>query len=123
MSCGVPCVCSPPRHDRARIYREPQLLRPNSPAVVRSRGTQLQLQLGVCLLLDKSSYISTLPTRTHPVNIRQVALDGSTLTTELAVTNTGKEAFDFQAALHSYFRCSDINKVGGGAAGRPGGVV
>lgn len=30
----------------------------------------------------------------------------------MAVTNTGSDAFDFQAALHSYFRCSDINKVG-----------
>lgn len=41
----------------------------------------------------------------------QVALNGATLETELAVTNTGSGPFDFQAALHSYFRCSDINKV------------
>ena len=47
------------------------------------------------------------------VTLAQVALNGATLETELAVTNTGSAAFDFQAALHSYFRCSDINKVGG----------
>lgn len=34
------------------------------------------------------------------------------LQTELKVTNTGDSSFDFQAALHSYFSCSDINKVG-----------
>eukprot|EP00752_Nemacystus_decipiens_P005186 g4706.t1 len=48
----------------------------------------------------------------HPFEcLYKVALDGSTLATELTVTNTGEEAFNFQAALHSYFRCSDINKV------------
>ncbi|CAM9113343.1 unnamed protein product, partial [Pylaiella littoralis] len=48
----------------------------------------------------------------HPFEcMYKITLDGSTLETELAVTNTGPEAFDFQAALHSYFRCSDINKV------------
>lgn len=57
----------------------------------------------------------------HLQHRRQVALDGKTLQTELAVTNTGKEAFDFQAALHSYFRCSDINKVGRAGRGREGG--
>lgn len=41
----------------------------------------------------------------------QVALNGKTLETELSVTNTGSSDFEFQAALHSYFRCSDINKV------------
>lgn len=44
--------------------------------------------------------------------LMQVALKGATLETELTVTNTGSDAFDFQTALHSYFRCSDINKVG-----------
>ena len=41
----------------------------------------------------------------------QIQLDGPTLATELEVTNTGGDAFDFQTALHSYFRCSDINKA------------
>lgn len=46
--------------------------------------------------------------------VLQVQLNGRTLETEVEVTNTGGDAFDFQAALHSYFRCSDINKARGG---------
>lgn len=38
-------------------------------------------------------------------------LTGESLDTELVVKNTGKQAFDFQAALHSYFDLSDIEKV------------
>lgn len=49
----------------------------------------------------------------HLVAVDQVELmSDKTLQTELQVTNTGDSAFDFQAALHSYFSCSDINKVG-----------
>lgn len=44
-------------------------------------------------------------------SVLQVQLNGRTLETEVEVTNTGGDAFDFQAALHSYFRCSDINKA------------
>ncbi|CAN0177018.1 unnamed protein product [Ascophyllum nodosum] len=48
----------------------------------------------------------------HPFEcMYKIQLDGPTLATELEVTNTGGDAFDFQTALHSYFRCSDINKA------------
>jgi len=39
------------------------------------------------------------------------SLTGDSLDTELVVENKGKEAFDFQAALHSYFDLSDIADV------------
>jgi glucose-6-phosphate 1-epimerase len=47
-------------------------------------------------------------------------LTGESLETEMRVTNKGRTAFDFQAALHSYFDVSDISKVsvGGSFAGK-----
>jgi len=39
------------------------------------------------------------------------SLTADSLDTELEVANTGKEAFEFQAALHSYFDLSDISDV------------
>lgn len=38
-----------------------------------------------------------------------VLAQGSTLEIELAVENRGERAFDFQAALHSYLRVSDVS--------------
>jgi len=38
-------------------------------------------------------------------------LVGRTLEVRLTITNTGKEVFDYSAALHSYFNVSDIGNV------------
>lgn len=40
-----------------------------------------------------------------------VTLTANSLDVELEVTNTGTEAFTFTAALHSYFRIKDIEKI------------
>jgi len=40
-----------------------------------------------------------------------VSLTDSSLATELTVTNTGDSAFDFTAALHSYWSITGINKI------------
>eukprot|EP00903_Cladosiphon_okamuranus_P015229 g14075.t1 len=88
------------------------------PGVIQQHGFGRNLEWEVVGSTDDSVSLKladneeTMAMWPHPFEcLYKVALDGSTLTTELAVTNTGEEAFDFQAALHSYFRCSDINKV------------
>jgi len=43
-------------------------------------------------------------------------LTGESLDTDLVVSNNGKEAFGFQAALHSYFDLSDISDVSVGGS-------
>ena len=40
-----------------------------------------------------------------------VTLEVDHLNTKLVVENKGTDAFDFQAALHSYFACSSLDKV------------
>jgi len=40
-----------------------------------------------------------------------VSLDDAQLTTKMAVDNKGEEAFDFQAALHSYFTVSSLENL------------
>ncbi|CAM9685089.1 unnamed protein product [Discosporangium mesarthrocarpum] len=48
----------------------------------------------------------------HPFEMTYaVTLLNGKLSTDLTVKNTGDSPFNFQAALHSYFSCSDINKV------------
>jgi len=37
---------------------------------------------------------------------------GSTLTLELAITNTGKEDFTFENCLHTYFQVGDVSRIG-----------
>jgi galactose mutarotase-like enzyme len=48
-----------------------------------------------------------------------VTVTGTSLDTSLVVANTGKEDFDFQAALHSYYDVSDISKA---SVARDGGT-
>lgn len=40
-----------------------------------------------------------------------LSVGGLELEVELAVTNRGESAFDFQAALHSYWRCDDTRRA------------
>ena len=40
-----------------------------------------------------------------------VTLHGELLRTDLRIINTGKEAFDFTAALHTYIEVLDIKKA------------
>eukprot|EP00966_Prymnesium_polylepis_P147429 3405459-Prymnesium_polylepis.1 len=40
-----------------------------------------------------------------------VALKDDRLATELAVTNTGDQAFDFTAALHTYWSITGIDNI------------
>jgi glucose-6-phosphate 1-epimerase len=43
--------------------------------------------------------------------VYRVGLDEDRLDCELTVTNTDDKAWDFQAALHTYFATSDIDKA------------
>lgn len=43
--------------------------------------------------------------------IYEVALKDDRLSTELAITNTGDQNFDFTTALHTYFSVSDVDKI------------
>ncbi|CAM9346589.1 unnamed protein product [Ectocarpus sp. 13 AM-2016] len=88
------------------------------PGVIQQHGFGRNLEWEVVGSTDDSVSLKlsdneeTMAMWPHPFEcVYKVALDGTTLQTELTVTNTGSEDFDFQAALHSYFRCSDINKV------------
>jgi|SRR6056300_1648301 len=49
-----------------------------------------------------------------------VTLESDRLTTKMKVDNKGEEAFDFQAALHSYFTVSSLEnlEISGGFAGK-----
>ena len=40
-----------------------------------------------------------------------VSLEADQLNTKLVVENKGSDEFDFQAALHSYFTCSSLDKL------------
>jgi glucose-6-phosphate 1-epimerase len=47
----------------------------------------------------------------HPFNTKLIVTLGKRLELNLEVSNTGKIAFEFEEALHSYFRVGDIRKT------------
>ena len=47
----------------------------------------------------------------HGFSVTHRVVFGSTLTMSLTVRNTGKDAFRFQEALHTYFRISDVEQI------------
>ncbi|MDH7482037.1 MAG: D-hexose-6-phosphate mutarotase [Armatimonadota bacterium] len=62
--------------------------------------------------LQLSETPETLAIWPHNFILRlKILLDVRTLTLALEVVNTGKEPFDFQAALHTYFSVADIKKT------------
>ena len=72
----------------------------------------------VTLTLEPSSYTKKM----FPFDFKctfTVTVTGTSLDTSLVVANTGKEDFDFQAALHSYYDVSDISKA---SVARDGGT-
>jgi D-hexose-6-phosphate mutarotase len=49
----------------------------------------------------------------------EVTVGATTLRTALTVTNTGTDAFRFQALLHTYFSIEDVARVGVSGTGNP----
>lgn len=47
----------------------------------------------------------------HDCHVRYRVTVGKTLGLELSVTNTGESPFDFEEALHTYFRVADVRDV------------
>jgi len=69
-----------------------------------------QSDTSVVLGLKESEY--TLSMWPHPFDVKYtVTLTDAALCTEFTVTNTGDSAFDFTAALHSYWSISGISNI------------
>jgi len=72
--------------------------------VVESSDTKVVMEL------TESDY--TMEMWPHPFKAQYtVTLKEDRLATEFCVTNTGAATFDFTAALHTYWSCTDIDKV------------
>jgi len=74
----------------------------------------------VTLVLEPTEYTKGMWDEPFKAEFK-VSLNENSLDTKMTVTNTGADgAFDFQAALHSYFTCSSIDdlKIAGSFAGK-----
>ena len=69
----------------------------------------------VTLKLAPSDYTTAMWDKKFEV-LFTTTLTGESLDTSMTVTNKGGDAFDFQAALHSYFDLSDISDVSVGGS-------
>merc|ERR1711865_567990 len=69
-----------------------------------------QTDSSVVFGLKESEY--TLSMWPHAFDVKYtVTLSASSLSTEFTVTNTGDKAFDFTAALHSYWSISGVKNI------------
>jgi glucose-6-phosphate 1-epimerase len=71
------------------------------------------------LLLEPSDYTKAMWDKNFVCKFT-VSLEADQLATKMVVENKGEEAFDFQAALHSYFAVSSLDKleIAGSFAGK-----
>ncbi len=83
---------------------------------VRSRawtvsGTELLTDRRVKIVLELGDDQETRALWPHPFIARLTVIVGRMLVLNLEVSNTGQIAFEFEEALHSYFRVGDIRRT------------